>query len=62
MIINVVPILEDLQNDIYLQNHRKYLTREFRVVFYSQFLESYKTVTLQNMAQAFGVSVAFIDR
>lgn len=33
-----------------------------RVVIYSQFLESYKTVTLESMANAFGVSVSFIDR
>lgn len=33
-----------------------------RVVVYNQFLESYKTVTLQQMAQSFGVSQHFIDR
>jgi len=33
-----------------------------RLVIYSQFLESYKTVTLQNMATAFGVSPDFIDK
>lgn len=33
-----------------------------RIVIYSQFLESFKTVTLETMAQSFGVSVAFIDR
>ncbi|CAD8205675.1 unnamed protein product [Paramecium pentaurelia] len=53
---------ENLSHDQYLSIHRKYLIREYRVVFYSQFLESYKTVTLNNMAKAFGVSVQFIDR
>ncbi|CAK59435.1 unnamed protein product (macronuclear) [Paramecium tetraurelia] len=53
---------ENLSQDQYLSIHRKYLIREYRVVFYSQFLESYKTVTLNNMAKAFGVSVQFIDR
>ena len=33
-----------------------------RIVAYSQFLESYKTVTIKSMAQAFGVSPEFIDR
>ncbi len=33
-----------------------------RIVIYSQFLESYKTVTLDNMAKAFGVSIDFIDK
>ena len=56
--INLLAIVnENLSHDQYLSIHRKYLIREFRVVFYSQFLESYKTVTLNNMAKAFGVSV-----
>lgn len=33
-----------------------------RIVIYSQFLESYKTVTLETMASSFGVSINFIDR
>ena len=28
----------------------------------TQFLESYKSVTLQSMADSFGVSIDFIDR
>jgi 26S proteasome regulatory subunit N7 len=35
--------------------------REIRTVIYSQFLESYKSVTIEAMAKAFGVSVDFID-
>ncbi|RWW27481.1 hypothetical protein GW17_00008100 [Ensete ventricosum] len=35
--------------------------REVRTVVYSQFLESYKSVTMEAMATAFGVSVDFID-
>jgi len=35
--------------------------REIRTVIYSQFLESYKSVTVEAMAKAFGVSVDFID-
>lgn len=33
-----------------------------RIVAYSQFLESYKTVTIKSMAEAFGVSPDFIDK
>jgi len=33
-----------------------------RIVAYSQFLESYKTVTIKSMANAFGVSAEFIDK
>ncbi|EGR30955.1 proteasome regulatory subunit, putative [Ichthyophthirius multifiliis] len=60
--INLTQILTDLRNDEYLSNHVKFYTREIRVVIYSQFLESYKTVTLQSMASSFGVSVDFIDK
>ncbi|KAI8023525.1 26S proteasome non-ATPase regulatory subunit 6 [Camellia lanceoleosa] len=35
--------------------------REVRTVVYSQFLESYKSVTIEAMAKAFGVTVEFID-
>ena len=33
-----------------------------RVMAYSQLLESYRSLTLQYMAEAFNVSVGFIDR
>lgn len=36
--------------------------REVRTVVYSQFLESYKSVTMEAMATAFGVTVDFIDQ
>ncbi len=32
-----------------------------RAVAYSQFLESYKSVTMDAMAKAFGVSISFLD-
>ncbi|KAF5939340.1 hypothetical protein HYC85_023599 [Camellia sinensis] len=35
--------------------------REVRTVVYSQFLESYESVTIEAMAKAFGVTVEFID-
>ena len=55
-------MIQAVEQSKYLAIHKKYLTREFRVVFYTQFLESYKTVTLQTMAASFAVSVDFIDR
>jgi len=55
-------IIEKVSNDQYLGQHKRYFIKEMRLVIYSQFLESYKTVTLQNMAQAFGVSAQFIDK
>jgi 26S proteasome regulatory subunit N7 len=38
------------------------LIRELRVLVYSQFLESYKSVRLPSMATTFGVSVDFLDK
>jgi len=36
--------------------------REVCTVVYSQFIESYKSVTIEAMARTFGVSVDFIDK
>lgn len=33
-----------------------------RLVAYRQYLESFKSVTISNMAQAFGVSTDFLDK
>jgi 26S proteasome regulatory subunit N7 len=33
-----------------------------RLVAYKQYLESFKSVTIENMAQAFGVTNDFIDK
>ena len=41
---------------------RMYYVREMRIIAYTQLLESYRSLTLQYMADAFGVSVVFIDR
>ena len=56
-----VAVNDLIANDVYLKDHKKHFEKEIRVVIYSQFLESYKTVTLENMASSFGVSVKFID-
>eukprot|EP00475_Leptophrys_vorax_P027708 TRINITY_DN3954_c0_g3_i1.p1 TRINITY_DN3954_c0_g3~~TRINITY_DN3954_c0_g3_i1.p1 ORF type:complete len:390 (-),score=44.38 TRINITY_DN3954_c0_g3_i1:173-1342(-) len=55
-------LTEDIRQDRYLHPHFRYILREVRVVAYSQFLESYKSVTVEAMARSFGVSVDFIDR
>ena len=48
--------------DRFLRPHYRYYCREMRVVAYAQILESYRSLTLESMAQAFGVSIDFIDR
>ncbi|KAH9608501.1 hypothetical protein KSS87_012357 [Heliosperma pusillum] len=54
-------LAEQVKFDRYLQRHFRYYMREVRTVVYSQFLESYKSVTIEAMAKAFGVTVEFID-
>ncbi|CAJ2653988.1 unnamed protein product [Trifolium pratense] len=54
-------LTEQIKLDRYLHSHFRYYMREIRTVIYSQFLESYKSVTIEAMAKAFGVSVDFID-
>ena len=58
----LLSLHEKIQGDEYLSVHQKFILRKSRIVIYSQFLESYKTVTLKNMAISFGVSVDFIDK
>lgn len=55
-------LAEQIKLDRYLQPHFRYYMREVRTVVYSQFLESYKSVTMEAMAAAFGVTVDFIDQ
>jgi 26S proteasome regulatory subunit N7 len=51
-----------IDNDKNMAPHKKYIIKEMRVMIYSLFLESYKTVTLACMAEEFGVSVPFLDK
>ena len=55
-------IIQVIKKDFYLSKHYNYYINEIRVKVYSQFLQSYKTVTMGNMATVFGVSINFIDR
>lgn len=45
----------------YLSEHANFYIREMRRKAYAQLLESYKTLSLKSMADAFGVSVEFLD-
>ena len=47
--------------DRFLQPHCGYIMRELHVLGYKQFLDSYKSVTLESMAKSFGVGVDFLD-
>ncbi|KAK8404243.1 hypothetical protein O3P69_000363 [Scylla paramamosain] len=54
--------IQELQHDRLLAPHYRYYVREMRILAYTQLLESYRSLTLQYMATAFGVSTEFIDR
>uniref|UniRef100_A0A7S4AEF6 PCI domain-containing protein n=1 Tax=Pseudo-nitzschia australis TaxID=44445 RepID=A0A7S4AEF6_9STRA len=56
--VEVEPIL---QGDRYFQPHLSFWMRELHILAYKQFLDSYQSVTLQAMADAFGVSIDFVD-
>lgn len=47
--------------DRFFAPHFRFYAREMRVLAYSQLLESYQSLTLQYMADAFGVTVSFVD-
>ncbi|GAA5905078.1 hypothetical protein JCM6882_002434 [Rhodosporidiobolus microsporus] len=44
-----------------LSPHARYYTRELRIKAYAQLLESYRSVTLESLAAAFGVSTQWLD-
>lgn len=57
-----VEIIEAIRKDKYLNTHANYYIKEMRLVAYIQYLASFKSVTIENMARAFGVSPEFIDK
>lgn len=58
----LVNIADEIQADRYLHQHARYYWREVRVLAYTQFLESYRSVSLSSMADSFGVSSDFLDK
>lgn len=45
-----------------LSRHTQFYVREMRIISFSQLLESYRSVALDRMAQAFGVTTDYMDR
>jgi len=50
-----------VRHDVYLNEHANFFLRGVRLRAYSQFLESYRSVTLASMAKEFGVGIDFLD-
>ncbi|CAH0564759.1 unnamed protein product [Brassicogethes aeneus] len=59
---NLAEVESVLRKDYFLNPHYRYYVREMRILAYTQLLESYRSLTLQYMAEAFGVSKQFIDQ
>ena len=57
----MVDLQKVLIGDRYFYPHCGYIMRELLVLGYKQFLDAYKSVTLESMASSFGVSVDFLD-
>eukprot|EP00878_Enallax_costatus_P019958 GHUV01021074.1.p1 GENE.GHUV01021074.1~~GHUV01021074.1.p1 ORF type:complete len:357 (+),score=103.98 GHUV01021074.1:261-1331(+) len=54
-------VVDIIRADMYTHPHVRYYMREVRLVAYNQFLESYKSVTMESMANAFDVGLPFLD-
>jgi 26S proteasome regulatory subunit N7 len=54
-------ICESMRRNVWLSQHVNYFYRELRVLMFKQFLASYRSVTLQKMAQAFAIPVSLLD-
>jgi 26S proteasome regulatory subunit N7 len=59
---SLAEITDKLKRDRYLAVHVRYYCREMRIKAYAQLLDSYRSVRLDSMAKAFGVTVEFLDR
>jgi 26S proteasome regulatory subunit N7 len=61
-IMQTLPsILEQVRKERLLHRYEAFLGREIRLAAYAQYLRAYKSVSLTNMAAAFGVREAFLD-
>lgn len=59
---NLAKVEVILRNDYLAYAHYRFYVREMRILAYTQLLESYRSLTLQYMAKAFGVNVDYIDQ
>jgi len=59
---SLVTVIDTLKVDRFVRSHVRYYWREVRVLAYTQFLESYRSVSIASMAHTFGVSPEFLDQ
>ncbi|EDV94648.1 26S proteasome non-ATPase regulatory subunit 6 [Drosophila grimshawi] len=60
--VNLAQVEKQLRSDYLVHPHYRYYVREMRILGYTQLLESYRSLTLQYMAESFGVTVDYIDQ
>uniref|UniRef100_A0A7S1KLS4 PCI domain-containing protein n=1 Tax=Percolomonas cosmopolitus TaxID=63605 RepID=A0A7S1KLS4_9EUKA len=61
-LLRLCDVLDMMQTKRYMSRHIAFYSREMRILAYKQFLQAYKSVTMQSMSQAFGLSMEFLDR
>ncbi|KAF5222948.1 putative proteasome regulatory non-ATPase subunit 7 [Trypanosoma cruzi] len=54
-------VCQHLRGIVYLSQHVNYFFREVRVLVFTQFLDSYSSVTLNSMSAAFGIPPPVLD-
>jgi len=60
--LSLAEVEEMMKSDRLMAAHVRHYVREMRIMAYAQLLESYRSLTLQYMADAFGVTIPFIDQ
>lgn len=60
--LNLAKVEQLMKEDRYLAAHFRFYVREMRILAYTQLLESYRSLTLAYMAQAFGVTEEYVDK
>ncbi|EGF80192.1 hypothetical protein BATDEDRAFT_35114 [Batrachochytrium dendrobatidis JAM81] len=62
LFFKTLALVEDtIKYDHYLNAHYKFYVREMRIRVYGQLLESYRSLTIESMANLFGVSEEWVD-
>lgn len=59
---SLAEVTDRVKRDRYLAVHVRYYCREMRIKAYAQLLDSYRSVRLDSMAKAFGVTEEFLDK
>ncbi|KAJ3014747.1 26S proteasome non-ATPase regulatory subunit 6 [Thoreauomyces humboldtii] len=58
---SLAAVEQTMKLDRLLNAHYRYYVREMRIAVYAQLLESYQSLTIESMANAFGVTQDWID-